>query len=322
MENTCPKCGLPTKSIDEVCANCGTTLKGADQADETRLDSFRTPAFSTSRRNQTADVPAHIAKHGSTPPDLVKKRGPNPIAIVAGLCLALAIGSLLFANHREGLAAKNVSSEAEASSASDGTGTMQVASVVEPAEDAGQSPVSDEPVSTDQKKANTEDDKGCSRDSSRKESTSSTSSKYPGLVGTWKGTLQASNSSTYCYGASEMPLVLDIKKVDTTGMITADIHVCFHGHSGLANSAASDEGDAYMDYTDVVLTYSNGQLRYSDEKMSQYPGITCMLDIVLDVKDIESSRPSISGLVDATYDLWDSNGPWGKQTDHFVLERQ
>ncbi|MBR3224523.1 MAG: hypothetical protein IKF78_04290 [Atopobiaceae bacterium] len=322
MENTCPKCGLPTKSIDEVCANCGTTLKGADQADETRPDSFRTPAFSTNRRNQTADIPAHIAKHGSTSPGLTKKRGPNPIAIVAGLCLALAIGSLLFANHREGLAAKNVSSEAEASSASDSTGTTQVASVVEPAEDAGRSPASEKPVPADQEQTSTEDDKGSSRDSSEKESPNTTSSKYPGLVGTWKGKLQPSDSSAYCYGASEMPLVLDIKKVDATGMITADIHVCFHGHSELANSAASDEGDAYMDYTDVVLTYSNGQLRYSDEKMSQYPGITCMLNIILDVKDIESSRPSISGLVDATYDLWDSNGPWGNQTDYFVLERQ
>lgn len=80
-------------------------------------------------------------------------------------------------------------------------------------------------------------------------------------VGTWKGGLVEPTHYAVvycCYGAEEYPLVLTVKKVGTTGSITADAKLLFHEHESLRDSdAASTDGDVYIELKDLVGTLSS-----------------------------------------------------------------
>ena len=97
------------------------------------------------------------------------------------------------------------------------------------------------------------------------------------LVGTWTGSLSETSGADCCYGASETPLEVTIKNVDSTnGQMTIDVSVLFHGHGSLLGDAPSTDGDRVVAFEDLTSTYSEAgfTVRGDIEGTDDYVSIT------------------------------------------------
>ena len=323
MSKTCPNCGSPVQNKDTVCSNCGANLAvDARQGDATlpaagtagQVEGY-THRLSESEKNMTF---GRVDMEGSAKGQTKQKDRRSPIGLfVPVLLVALAVALVAILQMSKKL------TELESTA-----GETQVQAL---SKDADDSSAAEEPPAEDsdvdaQVDSEAQEDDGESTDAEASKdeglSESNKKKKYHGLIGTWTGILQPTDRSVYCYGASDMPMIIEIKDVADTGMITADMKVCFHGHGSLENSAASTEGDAYLEFKGLALTCSNGRIIYDNDKLNEYAGISCSLYVQLDVTDIDSDNPQMTGLVLGAYDLgsYEKNGI-GHSEDRYVFEK-
>lgn len=316
MPATCPKCHNYVPEGEATCSHCGARLHAPQPVPTDRERSVvGTELLSENqlphRHGEQKPFPQSDAtKGGASTTSRPHPRIVAPLLLLAGIVALLII--LARPNFQQQLNPTEEKADQQATTEAGSSGQADDSEVA--------------PVPSDESEHPAEDDGEAQPDEVHGEEVPTSErpadSKYPGLIGTWVGKLQQPEGSRFCFGASEIPLVLEVKDVAENGMITADLHVCFHGHGNLENPAPSTEGDVQLDYKDIALTYSNGQIRYSDEKVASFPDKTCMLHVILDVEDIESPTPQMSGMVQCTHDLWSYDDSYGSQEDHFVLERQ
>ena len=88
-------------------------------------------------------------------------------------------------------------------------------------------------------------------------------------IGTWEGELVATDStygSKRCYGAEGHPLKLTIKDISSTGKITADAEMLYHGHEKVRQDISSSELDEVIEVKDLVGTFKeNGSFEFAKD---------------------------------------------------------
>lgn len=109
---------------------------------------------------------------------------------------------------------------------------------------------------------------GASTSSAESSSASSSSSESASeYVGTWTGAMTSTDSANgQCSGAKEHPMTLTITGVESTGQITGEAKVLYHGHSTIASDADLTKGDAMETLTNLsgALT-SSGNFEFTSE---------------------------------------------------------
>ena len=103
------------------------------------------------------------------------------------------------------------------------------------------------------------------------------------FVGTWQGKLTATEwtSGTNCYGGDKNPAVIKITNVNSsTGQVTLDASLTYHGHTneGASGSSATIDGDDYETYTGITGTLKNDTLTF-DVPLTQSSGDTKSLKV-------------------------------------------
>lgn len=103
------------------------------------------------------------------------------------------------------------------------------------------------------------------------------------FVGTWQGKLTATEwtSGTNCYGGDKNPAVIKITNVNSsTGQVTLDASLTYHGHTneGASGSSATIDGDDYETYTGITGTLKNDTLTF-DVPLAQSSGDTKSLKV-------------------------------------------
>ena len=87
------------------------------------------------------------------------------------------------------------------------------------------------------------------------------------FVGTWKGSLTATEWSmdTNCYGGDKNPAIIKINSVNaSTGQVSLDASLTYHGHDAQGVSGSSDtiDGDDYETYTGITGTLDGDTLKF------------------------------------------------------------
>lgn len=118
-------------------------------------------------------------------------------------------------------------------------------------------------------------------------------------TGTWSGNL-TSTDSFYpyyrCYGAEDVPMVLNIAAITEAGKVTADATFLFHGHSfdELQGDVESVTGDEVIELTNLVGTFDERGFSMHGEAPDKSA-------VTLKVTPLESSETVLSVSVSGEY---------------------
>ncbi|WP_455139560.1 zinc-ribbon domain-containing protein [Thermophilibacter sp.] len=259
----CPNCGSSLKDDARFCPVCGAPIVGGpDAPDASRTMRAAVPergadepptkeqAKESLRRARAAYADARRAAGKSYAPRVVA--GVLAAAVVAG-----AAGGGVWYVMDQRVSEANARADELQAQVDDLRGQLDALSAAQQA-----------PVATTGPDAVADDASG-------EAAAEPTLDDAQSLVGTWTGALSETSGTAHCYGASETPLEVTIKSVNsTTGQMTLDVSVLFHGHGDLTTDAEKTDGDRVVTFEDLTTTYSEsgftvrGDIEGSDDYVS------------------------------------------------------
>lgn len=296
----CPNCNAPLFGDARFCSACGTPIV-AESSDkgmpQTPFSAIPANGHATgSRRDQLrSDLRKARAAYVAARRAAGKSYAPRVVAcVVAAAVVAGAVGGSVWYVMSQQIKGANARADELQAQVDDLRGQLNMPSVAQqaPTTTTGADAVADEA------------------------STELALDDASSLVGTWIGTLSETSGLAHCYGASDTPLEVTVKNVNpTTGQITLDVSVLFHGHSYVSSDAAATDGDRVVTFEDLTSMYSESgfTVRGDIEGTDDYVRIS-----------FTPEKFSYGVRLAANVESWhlsDNTVEFGKATDAYVLEK-
>ena len=105
-------------------------------------------------------------------------------------------------------------------------------------------------------------------------------------VGHWSGSLSQTSQRYACFGATQHPLDIVVSSISSTGQITCDVTVMYHGHSRRqqANDINSSAADVVQTYKGLTSSLSSGSFSLNLDE-SEIAGKDSRLEISCSIDD-------------------------------------
>lgn len=269
----CPNCNAPLPDGVRFCSACGAPIvSGPSSEDVAQTLPTATPAeapgAAPSKKQLDSELKRARAAYVEARRAAGKSYAPRVVAcVLAAAVVAGAAGGGVWYVMDQQLKGANARSDELQAQVDDLQGQLDALSQAQSA------PAT--PAPTDQTPAS---DPSSPADAT---STAPTLDDAQSLVGTWTGELAETSGTAHCYGASETPLEVTIKRVNsTTGQMTMDVSVLYHGHKDPTSDTPSADGDRVVTFEDLTSTYSEAgfTVRGDIEGTDDYVSITFTLE--------------------------------------------